>query len=339
MAATNLPCVDEDRIKSVFSELEKMEVELDDDPLQYGPRQLNGKVSTVRRMLTRCERVFLQNSYDLQLYKRTYRAVSTDFELQMQALIANDPEVRAGRNVRDRDAIATMKLRDQREEIMQIEVGIQDLEMLMTVIKAKRADLRDLQGRLRDQIKLCQEEIGLGSRWGSKPPPGVKAPNLDNAPKIANQALEDIQKLVQSESTGETHLQPGDSAWLAQAEDEDEAAILAKLAKVAAGEDDEEDDEEESSEAVVEEVQPPVVEEKATEPVVVENPPTEVPDIFAEIIADVSTTKTPPPPVTSDVEVDNLFDRLDASPKSLNAPTTLVTEVEDIDSLIDMFGN
>jgi hypothetical protein len=38
----------------------------------------------------------------------------------------------------------------------------------MTVIKAKRTDLKDLQGRLRDQLKLCQEQISLGQRWGSK---------------------------------------------------------------------------------------------------------------------------------------------------------------------------
>ena len=38
----------------------------------------------------------------------------------------------------------------------------------MTVIKAKRTDLKDLQGRLRDQLKLCQEQIALGQRWGSK---------------------------------------------------------------------------------------------------------------------------------------------------------------------------
>jgi hypothetical protein len=27
-------------------------------------------------------------------------------------------------------------------------------------------DLKDIQGRLKDQLKLCQEGLGLGRRWG-----------------------------------------------------------------------------------------------------------------------------------------------------------------------------
>jgi len=45
------------------------------------------------------------------------------------------------------------------------------LEDLIKVIKAKRTDLKDLQGRIRDQHKLCQEQIGLGQRWGGKSVP------------------------------------------------------------------------------------------------------------------------------------------------------------------------
>jgi hypothetical protein len=43
-----------------------------------------------------------------------------------------------------------------------------DLVMIMSAVKSKKADLKDAQGRLRDQLKLCQEQIGLGQRWGSK---------------------------------------------------------------------------------------------------------------------------------------------------------------------------
>ena len=49
-------------------------------------------------------------------------------------------------------------------------MGIQDLDAVLSVIRAKRTDLKDIQGRLRDQFKICQEEIGLGGRWGSRLP-------------------------------------------------------------------------------------------------------------------------------------------------------------------------
>jgi len=190
-----LPSITNDIVDSVFARLDLMEVELDPDPLEYGPKRLNGKIAQARGMLNGCEKQFLQVSHWLQQYKRANRAAVLEFDLLMQDMLANDPEVKAGLSVRDRDAIATIKVRTERETISKMEIVIQDLEAMMQVIKAKRADLRDIQSRLRDQIKLCQEEIGLGSRWGSRPPPGTRAPNLEETPDIDAESLQDLQEM------------------------------------------------------------------------------------------------------------------------------------------------
>ena len=190
-----LPSITNDIVDGVFAQLDLMEVELDPDPLEYGPKRLNGKIAKARGMLNGCEKQFLQVSHWLQQYKRANRAAVLEFDLLMQDMLANDPEVKAGLSVRDRDAIATVKVRTERETISQMEIVIQDLEAMMQVIKAKRADLRDIQSRLRDQIKLCQEEIGLGARWGSRPPPGTHAPNLEKTPDIDAESLQDLQEM------------------------------------------------------------------------------------------------------------------------------------------------
>jgi hypothetical protein len=110
-------------------------------------------------------------------------------------LLTNDPEVRAGRNLADRDAIASMKLKDEVENVSHLESVLDDLETLVTVIKAKRSDLRDVQGRLRDQMRLCQEEIGLGGRWGSRVPPGVQIDLNGEAPRENRTTLRDLQDI------------------------------------------------------------------------------------------------------------------------------------------------
>ena len=192
---TEMPEITQDKVDSVFGQLAKMEVQLDDNPLAFGPRRLNEKISYARGMLTDCERIFLQISHHLQKYRSAHRAASVALDLEKKNLFANDPEVRAGRNYNDRDAMASMKLRDQVEFLAVIQSGLDDLETLLTVIKAKRSDLKDIQGRIRDQIKLCQEEIGLGSRWGSRLPPGSSQPNLDSEPPTEKTTLRDLQDL------------------------------------------------------------------------------------------------------------------------------------------------
>lgn len=219
----DIPVVDEDRVKSIFSRLERMDVQLDQDPLQYGPKRLNGKVATARQMASECERIYMSVSKDLQLLKSLHRQAELDFNLQMQYLLTTDAEVRSNRNIRDRDAAATMKLRDEKEAIDEMEVAIQDLVMVMSVVKAKRADLKDIQGRLRDQMKLCQEELGLGAHWGSKPAPGSYTPDIDAAPKTAKSVLDQFNDLLIEDE--EINVEQGDESLMAETDDEAPEAL------------------------------------------------------------------------------------------------------------------
>jgi hypothetical protein len=93
-----------------------------------------------------------------------------DFDLGKKSLFANDPETRAGRSVSDREAIAAGKLRKEVALMNDLTILEGDLAAVLDVVKAKRADLKDTEGRLRDQIRLCHEELGLGHRWGSQVP-------------------------------------------------------------------------------------------------------------------------------------------------------------------------
>jgi hypothetical protein len=356
---SSLPVVDEQRVCSIFSELEGMEIELDPDPLLYGPRRLNKKVASTRGMLTRCERVFLQTSHDLQIYKTAHRAAQLDFDLQMQDLIANDPEVRAGSNVRDRDAIATMKLREDRQNLIGMEVAIGDLEMVMTVIKAKRADLRDIQGRIRDQIKLCQEEIGLGGKWRSIPAPGEEAPDLDNAPHTDQKALASIQDLVEEaggQEVDEVHLTEGDGEWMeGEGNDADVDEVLAAVAEAdeeapanedgtdplegsEEGEDDSEiappdEPEEQPAEEPAEDPKPDKVDADTDEEV-------DMDELFKD--GGEGDGGEPIPPVDSDSEVDDIFDRVEAAAPPEKKPEKAAPAADedlDLDNLIDMFGD
>jgi hypothetical protein len=153
---SNAPSVDPARIESFYQELAGMQVELDADPLALGPKRINAKTAACRALLSRTERVFLEISQDLYWYKREHRMALADFELAVQELMSNDPEVRAGRNITDREAIAHTKLRADRERISVLQFACEDLDAVLSVVKVKRNDLKDIASRLRDQLKICQ---------------------------------------------------------------------------------------------------------------------------------------------------------------------------------------
>jgi len=186
-------------IDRIYAELAKLQIELDPDPLIYGPKRLNGKIAQARKMLGRCEEVFLQVSHDLHRFSRAQRLADTELKLRKDDLFANDPYVRAGKNVADREAAATVKLKPLVERTFELGAGVEELKGALTVVKAKRADLRDAAGRLRDQIRLCQEEIALGSKWGSRVP---NAPDIRPSPVPNVSAIDDLV----GGAEGETHL-------------------------------------------------------------------------------------------------------------------------------------
>ena len=225
--------LDDKYLTGIFEDLAQLEVQLDSDPLVYGPKRLNQKVALVRKMATRCERMFLDAAQKHAAYKRSQRAADLILDMSMKHLLANDPETRSGRAVSEREAIASGKLKTEVQEVAAAKQAIEDLEAVIAVIKAKRADLRDIQGRLRDQMRLCQEEIGLGGRWGSKSPRGVELqPGQGFADGDDTAAMDAVIASVRKVEGAETHL-------TAEVDDTDDAdAVIAALVSSADDTDD-----------------------------------------------------------------------------------------------------
>lgn len=197
----------QDEADAIYDELRELHVELDADPLVYGPKRLNNKVAETRKMLDLCERIFLDVSQRLHAVRRRLLAANTDLDLAKKDLFASDPETRAGRSVSDREAIASGKLKNEVQEANRLEQVQMSLESVLTVVKAKRTDLKDTQGRLRDQLKLCQEEIGLGNRWGSRTP---DAPDIKPAGAAAE--MKDVDDILQGVD-GEIHVAQQRGDW------------------------------------------------------------------------------------------------------------------------------
>lgn len=232
MSNDKYPVLKDGSIDHIYEELGKLYVELDADPLVYGPKRLNGKIASSRKMLGRCEEIFLQVSHDLSRFTRALRLVETELSLRKNDLFANDPHVRSGRNVADREALAAVKLKSLVEKRYALASSEEELKATLVVVKAKRADLRDAAGRLRDQIRLCQEELGLGSHWGSKVPnaPDIKPTGIAVESSVLDTILSEV---------GETHL-PQNPEWKGESKgqfqsplhpdagDDDQAGAIAK---------------------------------------------------------------------------------------------------------------
>jgi len=172
-----------------------------------------------------------------------------EMDLAKKHLFATDPETRAGKSVADREAIASGKLHQTTMEVHDLEMAVESLMAVWSIVKTKRADLKDIEGRLRDQHRLCQEELGLGARWGSK-----VVGDIDLTPGIANQSeISDMTEMLEGVDA-EIHLGKANGTWKDPIEMDDE---------------DDEDETEETVDTVTDKIIDDIIEEADT---IVETP-------------------------------------------------------------------
>lgn len=186
MTLPNGPIVDQERITSVYEELKNMEVFLDPNPIEFGPRRFNNRIAQVRALLTRLEQLYLQASEDWHFFRRQITSRTTIYELEKRELMVNDPRCRMGRHQGERGDLADVQLRPQIEEIRELELAAYDLETLMTAIKSRRTDLKDTQLRMREQMKLIEHDLGMGARWGDAAPPMAVSREPDELDTMLN---------------------------------------------------------------------------------------------------------------------------------------------------------
>lgn len=189
--------VDLEWIESIYDRMGDMEVLLDDDPLAYGPANLQKKIEQVRTHLSVVERVYIDARAKESRIKRSHRRLSSTVELATNMLLANDPHVMAGTSTTDRNARAMVKLAEEHEELHRLSDCLADIDEALNVVRSKKADLKDIASRLRDQMKLCSEQKWLGETWGSK---RDDAPDLKPGQRLTDKLLgasqEELDRMI-----------------------------------------------------------------------------------------------------------------------------------------------
>lgn len=172
--------ISDEYVDEVYDLLRKMEVDIDSDPIIHGPKRLQNKIAEARNMLTITQRLIVDLSHKVHLVKRALRTVETDIEIKTSNLLTNDPDVKQCKSLKDREAMASTKMVDEIRNRIKYSSMLFELETVLSVVKLREKDMRDILSRIRDQIKLCQDEISLGSKWGKIDEDDDKDRNLIN---------------------------------------------------------------------------------------------------------------------------------------------------------------
>lgn len=203
-APKHLKLVDREVIDKVYSSLLAIHIQLDEDPLGGGPTRLNEKMAKAANMQTRVRNWQQVIAHKSHLFNRQHRLVAKNFEMLMRDRTLYHPKANSFKSQKDRENAAKLLLSDELEELESYEEAKFELEAVLEALKLKDRDIRDLIQRLRDQMRLCQEEIKIGRRWGKSH--NVETVNESaTSSHISESAFDDLLDdiLTDSEPAGE----------------------------------------------------------------------------------------------------------------------------------------
>jgi len=161
--------MDDQRVDEVFERIAEMDLELDYDPIERGPKFLNNMVAKCRNFTNEVQRFARECQMYLRTIERELRTLEADFEIQYNDLLSNDPEIISMRGLSraDREALARTKLQEEVERINTLQLALTDAGHVETVIDSKLRELRDVNRDIRLQKQLIQSEIETGAMWGN----------------------------------------------------------------------------------------------------------------------------------------------------------------------------
>lgn len=166
--------VDESWIDDGYQRIQTCAVELDPNPLDFGPGRLIDKIYQIRKFQNTVELMYVQATQDYGRVQQDRLRLEGLYNIERDNLLTTDLTVRSGRSQSDRQAMVNMKLRPLLETIERCKQNEFKLKTFLTVVDSKRSSLNSTNSQINAQMKLLSQEISLGREWKSEREEGPK---------------------------------------------------------------------------------------------------------------------------------------------------------------------
>ena len=169
--------MNDDRVRQIYAELGRFEIELAPDPISLGPKYLQEIIATCRNYMNAVTKVLMEVNLEKQMLTRELNALQAAYDLEADSLLATDDRVRKQPNIRDRESTVKVLLRDQIRLITAKKAEVNDLACVEKAVKHKHGELKETMDAIKMQKSLIQAEISTGAMYGDERHP-TRSPSL-----------------------------------------------------------------------------------------------------------------------------------------------------------------
>lgn len=227
--------MNDERVKQIYEQLNRYEIELAADPISLGPKYLQEIIATCRNYLNNVTRLLNEVSKEKQLLTRELNALQGSYDIDADHLLANDERVQRLPNIKDRESTVKVLLKDQIRVISSKKADVSDIACVEKAVKHKHAELRDTMDAIKMQRSLIQAEISTGAMYGDE-----RGSTVRRVPMIPPDMIDDDEVRALLDQSGQ-ETKPSEPAAAPQTEPEKPSAETARTENVLATPPDDED--------------------------------------------------------------------------------------------------
>jgi hypothetical protein len=157
-----------ERVEVIYSELERMVVELSPDPGARGPGYLQDLISQTRGYLNKTSIFHQEIVREHRILDSDLTAREAAYELSSDSLLSDDSRVTRLPNIEDRRSMVSTILRGEKTQILNLRRAIRELGFVEKVVKHRHKELDNTMAALRMQKSLMDTEARTGAFYGDE---------------------------------------------------------------------------------------------------------------------------------------------------------------------------
>lgn len=126
------------------------------------PTYINQKIGECHVYIEEVEKMHIRVSKEQSIVQRALNNALSAFDSDKDRLMSEDPEIKEKPSIRDREAAANGKLRDQLKDIKELQNEVSDLNNLSKAVNLKIKNLNRANNDIRMQLRIMEAQVKLG---------------------------------------------------------------------------------------------------------------------------------------------------------------------------------
>ena len=148
--------VDVDELKGLT------DISLPEDVTTTGISQINKALSQIQANNSKATCLAVEAVLDLKDKKKKKSVLRTKYEVKRDMLLANDEDVKKGKNAAERDATVNGKLKEEIVDSEKAEIEYNDAQMILSAVEYVLSSQKATKELTGHQLNVIQKEIDLG---------------------------------------------------------------------------------------------------------------------------------------------------------------------------------